>query len=263
VEGETIPFVPSVGTEFDISKTISLKAQAARSYRLPTFNDLYWQPGGNPDLLAEEGWNEELTLQFHQQKETFGSTFSLTAFNRTIDNWILWQPNGLFYEPQNIAKVWSRGLEQRLQLSGNFGKINWKFTEGYDWVRSTQEEAATDAFIGKQLIYVPQHQAFAGIEFGFRQIRFHYQHTFTADVFTLSNNTKSLPAYNLGNMTMSYQLKRKQGQGRLFIRINNAWNTTYRAIENRRMPGRSMQLGCSLRFVQPSSLLVGRYGGML
>ena len=63
VDGDFTPFVPSLGLELFINQVSRIKAKAARSFRLPTFNDLYWVSGtdnGNPDLKAEDGLNLEL-----------------------------------------------------------------------------------------------------------------------------------------------------------------------------------------------------------
>lgn len=256
VQGNTIPFVPAVSAAFDLTPSFLLNGQLSRSYRFPTFNDLYWQPGGNPNLLSESGWNEELMLQFHRTKNAFSTTISLTVFNRNIDNWILWQPPkssgqgsiGVIWVPQNIANVWSRGVEQRVQFSSKVGQVNWKFSGGYDWLRSTQKEAANADFIGKQLIYVPQHQLFAGIDFGIHNVQVRYQHHFTSKVFILSNNTKSLPGYDLGYLNVSYSLYKQRWQARIFCTITNVWNVEYRAIENRRMPGSQLQVGCTVHF---------------
>ncbi|MBP6455703.1 MAG: TonB-dependent receptor, partial [Chitinophagaceae bacterium] len=44
-----IPFTFSIGTAYSLLKNIELKANFSKVYRLPTLNDLFWNPGGNPN----------------------------------------------------------------------------------------------------------------------------------------------------------------------------------------------------------------------
>jgi len=172
---------------------------------------------------------------------------SLTAFNRTIDNWILWRPGDRFWSPLNIAKVWSRGLEQRFRLEGQHQQWNWTIRQGYDWIRSTQEQAATDAAVGKQLIYTPEHQTFATLTLGFRQLQFRYHQQWVGAVFTRSDNSETMPDYQLGSCQFSYEQQFDDWQGRFFLSIQNLWNIEYRVIERQRMPGRYWQAGCTIQ----------------
>ena len=52
------PLIPALFVDWLLAKrgNVVLKASAARNYRYPTLNDLYFQPGGNPDLDPERGW---------------------------------------------------------------------------------------------------------------------------------------------------------------------------------------------------------------
>ena len=47
--------------------TLHLKASAGRSFRVPTFNDRFWQPGGKPDLNPERGWTYDLGLRLEHR----------------------------------------------------------------------------------------------------------------------------------------------------------------------------------------------------
>ncbi|MGE3825584.1 MAG: TonB-dependent receptor, partial [Bacteroidia bacterium] len=91
VEGYTVPFTPSLGMEGKVWRSLSAKANVSRSYRVPTMNDRFWVPGGNPDLKPESGWNAEAGLftSFNDSTKLFTPLFSATAFSSVIDNWIL------------------------------------------------------------------------------------------------------------------------------------------------------------------------------
>lgn len=52
------PVVPAAFVDYLVSRrgNVVLKASVTRNYRYPTLNDLYFQPGGNPDLKPEHGF---------------------------------------------------------------------------------------------------------------------------------------------------------------------------------------------------------------
>ena len=51
-DNKVIGFIPSLGTEYLIGakRNYALKMNLSRNYHQPGLNDLYWFPGGNPDL---------------------------------------------------------------------------------------------------------------------------------------------------------------------------------------------------------------------
>jgi len=248
-DGDLVPFTPSLGAETDILNWLKIKGKIARNYRLPTFNDRFWRPGGNPDLLPESGWSEDLGLVFHGKKERFRWEYSATGYHRRIENWILWaQKEGqFFFSPQNIAEVWSRGLEHRLDLNFHFsfGKIT--VSGGYDFTRSTNEKAIKSPSIeaGAQLFYTPRHRFFSEIAFhsgGFQITGFQQ---FTSKVAGLN---EPVPAFTVGSLRVQYGRAFGQWSGTVFLQIENLWDADYLVIERRPMPGRYFRVGLSAGF---------------
>ena len=48
----------SAGMVFNLwEKILQLKGSMAYNYRFPSMNDLYWRPGGNPEVKPEEGYS--------------------------------------------------------------------------------------------------------------------------------------------------------------------------------------------------------------
>ncbi|MFN8167076.1 MAG: TonB-dependent receptor [Bacteroidia bacterium] len=64
-------------------------------FRLPTVNDLYWIPGGNPDLLPETGTTGEIGLHLLNTQLSMQRS-SVAYFDKHINNWIAWVPTGSF-----------------------------------------------------------------------------------------------------------------------------------------------------------------------
>ena len=60
------PIIPALFFEGVLSKpgNLTLKLSGSRNYRFPTLNDLYFLPGGNPNLRNEQGWTYDAGLSF-------------------------------------------------------------------------------------------------------------------------------------------------------------------------------------------------------
>jgi vitamin B12 transporter len=245
-QDKTEPFTPSLGLEGPLWKMISAKISISRNFRQPTFNERYWNPGGNPDLLPEVSWNEESSFIFKwlQAGSRWHPALVFTAYNSTIDNWIIWLPTDetfTLWQPQNIQKVWARGLELNGHLTIEAGRVKVDFDAGYTLSRSTNQ-ANIDVSFRKQLIYVPENIASASLSVTFIKSQVSYTHHYTDRRYVNSDNSQSLPPYNLGYVTLSHNFKVLGNDLSLQLDILNVWNTDYQAIQYYPMPGRSYRV---------------------
>jgi vitamin B12 transporter len=255
VDGYTVPFTPSLGMEGKVWRSLSAKANVSRSYRVPTMNDRFWVPGGNPDLNPETGWNSEggIFTSFNDSSKFFTPNFSATIFSSLIDNWILWQPlatNNNIWTPVNLQKVWARGFESNAGLTLNKRTIETGINTFYSYTLSTivKTSDALQASIDKQLIYVPQHNLNASFRFKWKTVFFSYSQTYTGKRYTTSDNATSLPGFTVGNLLVNYDLKLNKYAIDFGFRINNIWNTTYQTLAYRPMPGRNFNISLNFKF---------------
>ncbi|EHQ52182.1 TonB-dependent receptor [Ectothiorhodospira sp. PHS-1] len=94
---------------YRITDAWRVRASGGTAFKAPTFNDLYWPGGGNPDLAPESSETYELGLR-HQSG---GFHADLAVFQSDIDDLIEWAPvpGSSFWQPQNVEKARIRGLE--------------------------------------------------------------------------------------------------------------------------------------------------------
>ena len=248
VDTKAIPLIPSLNMNWKLRKLAQLQASIKRNFRNPSLNDLYWVPGGNPLLKPEQGWSQELGIKFGKKTNKQSLNFSVEAYHRLIENWILWgfQEGQSYVSARNINKVRSRGLEAR--LDHNFQKSNWTidWNLGYNLCKSTYNNALEFPRIqeNEQLVYVPVHQAFAGIKLQVADFGLAYRHHWTSSVGTL--NFSTLPSYHVANLSLNWTETSSISNMRWAFAIDNIWNTQYQVIENRPMPGRSYRLQLTL-----------------
>lgn len=257
LQDEFVPFTFSVGTDMKLLKWLWAKASVARVYRVPTFNDLYWVPGGNSGLLAESGFSEDIGLRVFTQTKNQNFSFSLepTFFNRNIDNWIIWLPTQGYWTPQNIMKVWSRGLEADVVFTTEISKVKFTLSAMTSYVLSTNEQSKTanDASVGKQLIYVPKFKVNGKFSVEYQGFKLLYRHNYTSARYTSTDNSDELPAYHVASIRLSKKLQIQSWELSAFVEIENLYNENYQVILSRPMPLRSYCGGITVQFSKPIS----------
>ncbi|MFO7997779.1 MAG: TonB-dependent receptor [Bacteroidales bacterium] len=246
-----IPFVPSVGLAWRAGRDWILKANAGKNFRLPSLNDMYWSPGGNPDLKPESGWSQDLTIAWGEQlpgpSDDKKLNASLSGFHRLITDWIIWLPSGggMLWQPQNIMEVRSYGLEARLAGSLSYAGITLDWRAGWDHTVSVNRKGKSpnDASVGKQLIHVPKNRGTFGIRLTWGDMGIFYDHQHTGRAFTSSDNSQWLQPWHHGDIGMDYTFLLCGYEANAYANVVNLWNSAYVVMPGRPMPLRYFRLG--------------------
>ncbi|MEB2781103.1 TonB-dependent receptor [Algoriphagus sp. C2-6-M1] len=250
--GTFAPFTPNLGMDWSFwntnSQSLQLKTSLGKGFKVPTLNDRFWNPGGNPNLLPEESWSGEIGLTWNG-KGKLNWTQGLTYYKMSVNNWIIWLPKGSYWTPENIKKVSNQGLEYQGRLSGDLGSWNWELTTSYTFSKAITTNGAdeNDQSIGKQLPYTPQHQAngkFQVKKSGFTS----YIGTYlVGERSVTSDNPRMMPSFQLFNFGLGYErLKLGKLHFPVSFQLNNVLNTDYQVLYLRAMPGRSYQFNLSI-----------------
>jgi vitamin B12 transporter len=268
VDDKLIDPVGSVWYYSILTDWLAVRVCVSHNYRVPTFNDLYWSPGGNPDLRAETSWTEEGTIELtkkwrKEQRVIAKLEYSVTAYNRDVVDMITWAPYASYWSPKNVARVKSRGMEHRLKAEYNVRSWEFTFLANADYVRSTYEqtENPNDVALGKQLIYVPAWFGGATISVKKYDYFITYSHQYTDLRFTTRDHVEWLPAYNIANLAIGWTInsydwtfhpdkETKEYRLDVFLRCNNIFNEQYQTVAWRPMPGRCFMIGCTIDFLR-------------
>lgn len=240
----TIPWIPNIKIGVEAAGQ-SIELQVQRSYRLPSMNDLYWQPGGNPELLPEQGWSVSGSWQtLNYQSNTWKTKLLLSLYNRDIKHWILWsRPAGKnFFKAYNAAAVRSTGLE--LSPFVQFQKSQWKLSlqAAYHYVSAIHKIGLSLPRIkrGEQLWYTPKHTARLQLGLQYLAHRMHYYYRYVGATLGIND---SVPSFQLHGIQYAYSSKLYKSKLQFKFSIHNLLNLSYRIIERRPMPGRHVVFG--------------------
>ena len=207
-------------------------ANFGRNNRPPTLNDLYWTPGGNPDLRSESGYFSEIgTTAVLSNFE-----LSLTAFVIHIDRWIQWHPlTATLWSPQNLKTVSGSGIESAFSYRYRVKEIDIRYSIRFLWNRATSTKPAFvgDGSVGKQMIYLPQISGWSVLNFEGKLWTFGLELTGASRRYTAADHSEFLPAYILLNAFAGL----KFGNISVRLRGQNLTDAAYSLLPNRPMPG--------------------------
>lgn len=240
--------LPSIGVDLRLGSggRLFLKANAGKSMTIPTLNDLYWVPGGNPDLENETGYNSEISLEFRDKKK-YGitATGDFTLYYSGLKNMIKWLPGEYsIWSPRNIAEVRSFGseIDASLSYNGNIGLFTSQLSYSYNRVMNMERSALDDASAGKQLIYVPMHQAYIKLEYSGKIFGAGWFTDYTGLRYTATDNSQYLSAYLVSDLEFSCQLRIKGNYFRTSFVVQNIFNSYYEQVAYYPLPGRNYRL---------------------
>jgi iron complex outermembrane receptor protein len=225
------------------------------SFRHPTANELFWNPGGNPNLKPETSEGAEAGLDMNIIKNKIQFTSNMEFFNRITNNNILWTPGASgFPTPVNIQKVWNRGLLSKstlLYYAKKYFYISLQSITAY--VLSTILETEFDNsenLQGRQLIYTPRYKFNHSLSIVYKEFSFCLWHQYTGYRFTTSDNSQWLKPFHLWDISVilpSLNKERKMALETSFM-IQNIFNMSYAFIAGYPMPGRIYQISIKLNY---------------
>ena len=233
---------PSFTFLYKLSENNKLHGLLARSFRAPTFNDLYWPDEGwakgNPNVKPERGITGELGIETKVNKYFISA---LTYYRNNYSNLINWAEEAGVWQPKNINSAIIDGIEfgNRIYLANNL-ELNLDYT----FLRAKDDKTH------KYLIYQPKHKLDSSLKYAdpngfivefkgqFTDKRFHC----VDDPFLGTIKVKRF--FVLG---INVSKKFKHGFT-YFVSIDNLLNKKYQVIRDYPMPGFSLTSGLKLEF---------------
>ncbi|WKS94730.1 TonB-dependent receptor [Riemerella columbina] len=236
----TIPLTYDVGAQWHFNPKWSARASYATSYRTPTFNDLYWKQGGNPQLKPEQGKMGEIGIVANLAK---AFQLDLSAYYGEVKDWILWYPNALgFWTPTNLDFVTTQGGTLRSLHSFQWGamKINFSNTVAYTDTHNQRT--------GHPLLYTPKWNYNNSLSLKRKHLALEVTHFYTSKRSTDNNGSYFLPAYHLWNTNLSHTAALGRMRYTLSLSVKNLLNQHYNTMQGYPMPGRQYLLNLTTIF---------------
>ncbi len=250
------PPVPAFNAEYLVWSNwdFRIKAAASLNHRFPTLNDLYFQPGGNPDLRPESGISYDIGYSLSR---TFLNCLDIFAeggwSDSYIKDWIAWMPEGAkknFWTPVNVMTVHAYGIGQSLKAGWTFAK-DWELglNGNFRWspsIDSSRSGNSADKSFGKQLPYIPEFAASFTARLSFREWSVLWKWCWYSRRFTASDNSESVPPYIMNDLSLDRRIKFRKLDLAVGAEIRNLFDERYVSVISRPMPGINFEIFLSV-----------------
>ena len=248
------PIIPALFVDGVLSErgNVMAKASVSRNYRFPSLNDLYFLPGGNPDLRSEQGWTYDAGLSFDVgESGLYSLSGSATWFDSRIKDWILWLPTPKgFFSPRNVKDVHAYGVELKADANVALSE-EWSIAlnGSFSWTPSInvgEKLSPADMSVGKQLPYVPEYSSSVTGRIGWKQWSLLYKWCYYSERYTMSSNDNTLsgklPTYYMNNITLERLLTFSWADLSIKGSVNNLFDEEYVSVLSRPMPGINFEI---------------------
>ncbi len=261
----------SVGTNFALSEQLSLTYNLGYATRNPAINELYsggLHQGvsgieeGNPNLQREESIKSTLSLQGKIKQRL---SFEALLYHQIIADYIYLQPQRelrltirgafpLFAYQQTNATISGIDLSGQYIISDRFSsRFNYSFIRGRDRSQQLPLINIPSNNIAASLKYEwPPSMKRGNVFFNHSALQLNYKYVFNqGSILEEQDFLLPPPAYGLMGLKYSTDIQLSTFNSRLFIRVDNVLNVSFREYLNRQRYfandlGRNIVIGISV-----------------
>lgn len=241
IDNKLKPLTYSIGISSYPFNFLNVHGNLSKTYNNPTFNDLYWQPGGNENLKPENGWSYDLGINLKITKSYHTISSDITYFNNQLKNHIIWLPDSTGnWSALNIEQLKSRGIETSLSYSFNNNRVNTGLVIKYSYTKSTYGNTSDNLSesAGKQLIYIPLHKASTNLYAAYKKyfLKIYFNHV--SKRFINKTNTSFIDPYLLADISIGKNIAIRSSNLNINFKVNNLFNAQYEVMAYYAMPQR-------------------------
>ena len=228
------------------NKKLRLRTHYKNTYRLPSFNDLYYNFIGNKNLRAEnaQSFNFGLTYGKTIKKVNIETTFDLYQ-NMIKDKIVAIPTKNLFnWSMQNIGNVLSQGVDFNLLITAKKNKQEFTLSIGQSFNSSVDVTDKNGITYGHQIPYTPKHSSNYTFTYGYNKTYLTATILHSGSRYILNENTP----YNLLNgfvdfgigLSRTFNFKNQK----IYCKLQgaNLLNNNYQMIKSFPMPGRHYRI---------------------
>lgn len=240
---------PSVSVSYKLldDKELRIRAFYKNIYRLPTFNDLYYQEMGNKNLRPEDANQYNMGCTYLETEIPFLSEFAFSIdgyYNRVTDK-IISIPRDMFHWSMiNKGSVKIKGLDVNLKMNIKAGKSDLVKTKTNYSLQSAKDATVGSDNFGEQIPYTPVHSGSGSISYEHGKWEVGYNMVFSGFrwIGQMTDETNKMKAYAIHSIFISTSYK----HWNVNAEIIDLFNTQYEVIKFYPMPRRNFRITLSM-----------------
>lgn len=234
------------------SKLLAVKAFAKKSFRMPTFNDLYYADMGNSKLNPESALQYDLGFVLNKDwKQGIVDHFRLQVdgYYNTVHDKIVAYPKGQQFRwtMLNLGKVHIRGVDAMAEVGLEPAK-DWKVTARLQYTYQDARDVtdSNTSYYKDQIPYIPWHSGSAILGLSWREWDLAYSFIYSGERYSQQENIlyNHLQPWYTHDMSVVYHARKWSAR----LDVNNIFSLDYDVILNYPMPKRNYMLTLEYNF---------------
>ncbi len=233
-----------------------LRAFYKHSYRMPTFNDLYYTDMGNAYLKPEAAiqYNVGVTYDIDRPGRLF-RYFSIVTdvyYNNVRDKIVAYPKGQQFrWTMLNLGKVDIRGVDAQVMAVFSLpARIDLTAKAQYTYQRAIDVTSPADNYYRHQIPYIPWHSGSAIVMLDWRTWHLNYSFIYTGERYNQQENIRynyTQPWYT-SDISLMKSFSVRGIAFKVTAEVNNLFSQDYDVILNYPMPKRNYRFGVSIDF---------------
>lgn len=232
---------------------LSVRAFFKRSFRMPTFNDLYYADMGNSQLRPE--YTTQYDIGIIYGKKNPGGFFSewqiqVDGYRNRVRDKIVAYPKGQQFRwtMLNLGRVRITGADCSGSLTVNPLKDMYITAKlQYTWQEAIDVTDPADTYYRDQIPYIPWHSGSVSVQALWRSWGLNYSFIYTGERYNQQENivyNHTQPWYT-SDLSLSKDFRWSRYHARVQLEVNNLLSQDYDVILNFPMPKRNYRLTLS------------------
>lgn len=229
-------------------------------FRLPSFNDLYYDQTGNIDLKPEKAEQYNVGITYSKEVCTFLPFVSATVdayYNRVTDKIVAIPTKNLFvWSMVNLGKVDIKGIDATASLSLQpCGKLRIHLSGNYTYQRALDVTNPDPASMeGKtykhQIAYTPRVSGSGRAGIKTEWVNLSYSFLFSGKRYMLGQNVSEnrLDGYSDHSVSASREFRIRKVTASVNVEVLNLMNKNYEIVKNFPMAGRSFRVTVGVNY---------------
>lgn len=231
------------------NKDFSVRAFYKRSFRMPTFNDLYYADMGNSKLSPERVTQYNVGLLYEHTGRSFisGARVSVDGYINRVTDKIVAYPKGQQFRwtMLNLGKVDIKGVDVSALLTVNpTDQLYITARAQYTFQRAIDVTNPADTYYRDQIPYIPHHSGSAVLNAVWRRWNFNCSYIYVGERYNQQENIRynyTQPWYTT-DLSLSRDFTFGKVNLRALLEVNNVFAQDYDVIINYPMPKRNYRI---------------------
>lgn len=223
-----------------------------KTYRLPSFGELYYHQIGNTSLKPERVYQSSVGSTF--KIPNINTEFALDVYRNYVEDKIVAIPtkNLFVWSIQNVSKVEVNGFDLNMLISSTIFRTKSTLKFGYSYQSVIDVTNPVSPTYGHQIAYLPKHSFHSELTVSMNdRIQIGCNSVYNSTRYSLNENIdfNEVASFFVADIFLNTIFSlRKNHSLKVGMTVKNCLNSSYESIRSFVIPGRNYLLSVSYAF---------------